>query len=387
MARLRRSCAGARRGPGDPAAGAGEVPGDLRDEPGRVLPGPRRRSARARRRRGQPAQRGRAHRPGAARRHPGTGEGADRAGGRGVPRPGLGRPRVRGDPVRDLGRPRRRGPTLVERRVRAADLPGAHPAGGRPRAPLPLHLDAVAQPRCDRGRPHHRGTPVRPGEGAVAAAAVRRHARRAPVRAARARHRGPPRPALPRDGGHRQRCLPGDAQRGPDRRGRGGRRPARRDRDGAAPSPVRQGRAPRGGRRHLLGPARGDPRGARARGVRRVRPRGADRPRRAVLRLRRRCARAEVPGLRAGHPAATQPRGGRRGPGDLRRDVGRRHPRAPPLRQLRDLGRGVHPPGGDGRGCPDDQADAVPHLRGQPDRRVARSAPPSRASRSSPSSS
>ncbi len=56
--------------------------------------------------------------------------------------------------------------------VPGPDLPGADPAGGRPVAPVPLHLQPVAQPGRDDRRPGHRGDAVRPGEGAAAAAPV-----------------------------------------------------------------------------------------------------------------------------------------------------------------------------------------------------------------------
>ena len=50
----------------------------------------------------------------------------------------------------ELGRARRRRREVPGRDVRAADLPGAHAARGRPRAPVPVHLEPVAQPRRAR---------------------------------------------------------------------------------------------------------------------------------------------------------------------------------------------------------------------------------------------
>ena len=55
----------------------------------------------------------------------------------------------------------------AEQPVHRADLPGADPARGRPRAPVPLHLGALAQPRGDRPRPGHRQGALRPGQGAA----------------------------------------------------------------------------------------------------------------------------------------------------------------------------------------------------------------------------
>ena len=57
--------------------------------------------------------------------------------------------------------------------VRRAGLPGADPAGRRPRAPVPLHLRAVAQPRRRRAQPEHRHRALRPRQGAADPAALR----------------------------------------------------------------------------------------------------------------------------------------------------------------------------------------------------------------------
>ena len=63
----------------------------------------------------------------------------------------------------DLDRgPRERLAELLPR----ADLPGAHPARGRPGAPVPVHLRAVAQPGRRGARPGQRAGTVRPGQGA-----------------------------------------------------------------------------------------------------------------------------------------------------------------------------------------------------------------------------
>ena len=168
------------------------------------------------------------------------------------------------------------------------DLPGPHPAVGRPRPPLPLHLQPVAQPHRAGRRSRHRGRARGPGEGPAAAAALRGHARRRALRGPGAGHRRPPGDAVPRHGDRRALRLPGDAQRRPRaRRGRG-RRPAGRGRDGAAPAPLRTGRAPRGRGRDLRRHARHAGARARPRARRPLRHRGAARPRRPVGRLRAR---------------------------------------------------------------------------------------------------
>ena len=53
-----------------------------------------------------------------------------------------------------------------------AGLPGAHAAGGGPGAPVPLHLQPVAQPGRDRARPGGPHRAVRPGQGAQQRAAA-----------------------------------------------------------------------------------------------------------------------------------------------------------------------------------------------------------------------
>ena len=69
-------------------------------------------------------------------------------------------------------------PSRAARRLRARDLPGAHAARGRPRPPLPLHLEPLAQPRGARRGSRHGRAALRPGEGAAAAAALRPARRR-----------------------------------------------------------------------------------------------------------------------------------------------------------------------------------------------------------------
>ena len=163
---------GARPGQGPApgaAAGAGQVPGHLRHQPGRVLHGPGRRA--------EAPDRGRGRGP--------DGQRADAArGALGDPEPDPGAGRRAGPGVR----PRRSGPSWPQqgieilrwdqldrrregpdgRAVRRADLPGAHPAGRRPVAPVPLHLRPVDQPGRPGPQPRDRHPAVRPGQGADA---------------------------------------------------------------------------------------------------------------------------------------------------------------------------------------------------------------------------
>ena len=166
-------------------------------------------------------------------------------------------PRLRrGDPAR-AGRAGHRDPALGRadrgragpdgRPVRRADLPGADPAGGRPVAPVPLHLRPVDQPGRAGPQPRDRGPAVRPGQGADRAAPVH-PAGRGPLRRAGGRHRAAPRPAVQRHAGRPAPHLPGHPQRG--RRGRGGRRrePAAGAGEGAAAAQGRPAAGPAGGR-------------------------------------------------------------------------------------------------------------------------------------------
>ena len=94
------------------------------------------------------------------------------------------------------------------------------------------------------------------------------------------------------------------------------------------------------------------------------------RPGRPVGRLRPRPARPARGDLDA-DDAAPPGHGGPRADRALRHAARARRARAPPLRLLRHLGRGLHRPGGRGPRRARDQADAVPHRRRQPDRGVA----------------
>ena len=151
---------------------------------------------------------------------------------------------------RRLGRPRRDRPQADGRDLRAAHLPGAHPAGRRPQPPVPVHLqprpehrrDGVATPipRATTGAsPGSRCPPCSPAD----------RGRRDPVHARRGADHRPPAHAVRRDGDRGGGDVPCHPQRRPDARGGGGRRPARGAGDGAAPPALQQGRAPRGLRR------------------------------------------------------------------------------------------------------------------------------------------
>ena len=182
------------------------------------------------------------------------------------------------------------------------------------------------------------------------------------VRPAREPDRRAPRRALPGHGDRRLRRLPRHARRRLHGRRRG-RRPAPRRRAGAAPAPLRRGRAGRGRRRHEPAPARaararaGDRGGRAVRGRRPARPQGPVGHRRR-LRLRRPARRA----VDAGDPAAPAARRGR-GARRAGRDAQGRHPRPPPLRLVRDLGRAARRAGGRRSEGARDQADRVPHER------------------------
>ena len=64
-------------------------------------------------------------------------------------------------------------------RVRRPHLPGAHAARRRPRAPVPVHLEPLAQPRRRRARPGDGRAAIRPRQGAAAAPPLRRACRAA----------------------------------------------------------------------------------------------------------------------------------------------------------------------------------------------------------------
>ena len=132
------------------------------------------------------------------------------------------------------------------------------------------------------------------------------------VHPARGHHRPPPRRAVPGDGDHQLRPVPGHARR--RLRGlRRGRRPAPGGR-GRAPAPaLRRGRAARGRREHGSRAARAADRVAGRRRGPGLRRRGHARPRRPVADRRgRRPSRAAPAAMDAAHPSGVRPRPGDR---------------------------------------------------------------------------
>ncbi len=138
--------------------------------------------------------------------------------------------------------------------LRGEGLPGAHPAGRRPGAPVPLHLRAVAEPRRAGARRRRRRRSASRGSRCPTtcrgSSSSRTDAARGRVPAARGPDRRAPVDAVPGHGGRRAPRVPGHPQR--RLRGRGGPRrgPAAGPRTRAGAAPVRPGRAPRGRRRH-----------------------------------------------------------------------------------------------------------------------------------------
>ena len=198
-ARLRGPAARPGRGRRRAVARAGEVPRHLLRAARRVLPNPRRRAGGPGGRRGPHPLGRRAPTGRAADDDPRPGRGAGAAPGPHLLGPHRAGPRPGGHPPLELVLPRRRRPRPPRRGLPAPDLPGPHAPRRRPRPPLPLHLEPVAQPGGRGAGPGLGRAPHRPGQGPADAAALRRHARRRALRAARAGHRGPP----------RARCSPG----------------------------------------------------------------------------------------------------------------------------------------------------------------------------------
>ena len=215
---------------------------------------------------------------------------------------------------RQLVRPRRRGPEAPRRGLRAAHLPRAHAARRRPEPPVPVHLQPRPQHRRDGRRPVRRGPSLRPRQGADGVPPPPR-GRRDPLPARRRPHHRPA-PHVVRRHGHRGGGrLPRHPQRRPDRRGGGGRRPARGRRDGAAPAALQPGGAPRGVRDHERRAARAADPGARSAPGRRVPQPRTDRPR-----------------LPLAAPRASTAPTSRTGPGHRSRPGGSPSPRSPTAR-------------------------------------------------------
>ena len=194
------------------------------------------------------------------------------------------RPGARGarHPHRRARRRLRAGARAARRALPAPDLPGPDAARGRPRAPVPLHLEPLAVARRRGPRPADPHPGLRAREGADGDAAALRAARRRPhVRAARGPDRQAPRPALPGHGDPRHGRLPRHARRRLHRLRRG-RRPAPGGRGRAAPPALRRGRPRRGRGGHEPRDARAARARARGRARRRLRDRRPARPQRPL---------------------------------------------------------------------------------------------------------
>ncbi len=109
----------------------------------------------------------RGQRPGAARGARGDLAPGARAAGRGTPPSSATRSRPAladaGHQHRPLGRAAAERAGAAARVLPRAGLPGAHAARGRPGAPVPLHLRAVAQPRRGPAQPGDRARSTSPG--------------------------------------------------------------------------------------------------------------------------------------------------------------------------------------------------------------------------------
>ena len=129
-------------------------------------------------------------------------------------------------------------------------LPGADPAGDRPRPPVPLHLQPLAQPRRRRSATPSR-TPRSLARVKVPKELLRRFVQIGDRRRRWSRSRtliaANLELAVPGHGGPRPLPLPGHP-RHRLRRLRRGRRPAAGGRGGASPAALRRGRAARGRR-------------------------------------------------------------------------------------------------------------------------------------------
>ncbi len=237
--------AGAARGGGplQPAARAPEVPRHLRQQPGRVLHEAGRRPQAADRQQRARAAARQPHPPPAARR----GQRRRAAGPRPAAPPPERRPAARAAPVRPgdpaLGRAAgERAPAPLGGLPPAA-LPHPDPAGGRPRPPLPVHLEPQPVARRvgqDAGRSR---LPLRPHQGAAHPAALAAGAEHPALRAARRGDRPQPGPPLPRHGDRRVAPLPRHPQRRRAAQRGGGRGPAGGDPGGAARAALRHRRA------------------------------------------------------------------------------------------------------------------------------------------------
>ena len=235
-----------------PAARAGQVPGHLLRGPRRVLPGPG----------------GRAEGPGRRRA-------ADPLGRRPAPQRGAAGHRRSGCASSWTASPTSScdsvTPALADAGIRLAEwssldeddqqVPGRRRSTARssrcsprcrstPATPSPTSRTCRSTSSCGSVTPSPASERVSRVKVPPLLSRFVRHARRRALRRPGADHRRAPVDVVPRHGDRRALRLPGDPQHRPVARGGRGRRPAGRRRDGAAPAPLRTGRAPRGGGRH-----------------------------------------------------------------------------------------------------------------------------------------
>ena len=243
--------------------------------------------------------------------------------------------------------PRPRRPQAPRRGLRASGSSRCSPRWRSTRPPVPVHLEPVAEPR--RAACATRSTGERRFARVKVPPLLPRFVRACPTASAscRSSRSSPPTSTrCSRAWRSSSHCaVPRHPQRRPHRRGGGGRRPARRGRDGAAAPPLRPRRPPRDRRRRRRTRSascscasststtttstchRGPLDLAGLWSLHAPRPPGAQGPAVVPVTQTRLAARTTT--------SAATFRGLRE----------RRRARAPPVRLVRDLGRGVHPPG------------------------------------------
>ena len=258
----------------------------------------------------------------------------------------------------------------MRRAVRRADLPGADPAGGRPVAPVPVHLRAVDQPGRAGPQPRDRRPAVRPGQGADACCPGSSSSPRAassPLEDVIARHLDQLFSGMQVVQHHTFRVTRNeDVEVEEDDaenlllalekellRRKVGRPPVRLEvEDDIDPKMLELLISELDITEKEVFHA------ARAAG-----------PARAVLAGRPRPGRAEVPGLPALHPPAPGRGGDRQAGRHVRRPQAARRAAAPPVRLVRHQRAALHRAGGRRPAGAGDQADPLPHLGRLPDHR------------------
>ena len=384
LAALQPAGARAGRGPDAAAARAGAVPGDLRQQPRRVLHGPggrpqapdRRRRRRPRRLRADAARGARAD----LGEHP-RADGAARARSSATRScPALAKEGIELVRWDELDRDEQK---QLQAALQGAGLPGADAAGGRPGPPVPLHLRALAQPRRAGAQPEDRQGALRPGQGA---ADLRRFVPLGNQRFV---------PLEDVIGEHLKRLFPGmevlevhtfrvtrnedleveedDAENLLEGAG-----------EGAAAPPLRPAGAARGrgvDRRRTCSscwsPSSASPTDEVFRAARPARPAPG-----CTASPTSTGEELKYPAFVPDAPTRSSPRSSRPRPVDVfKATAALRRTAAPPLRLVRHLGAAVHRAGRRRPARAGDQADALPHLGRLPDHRRPRSTPPRPASR------